>query len=282
MCVYYLSLNWRPWTGYGQADSIARFTRAENGMMRRIARVALLAAALLPLIGVVGVFADAIPRTAEERKRVLASLPTINGPNEIYFPAAAAAFDLTVGMNAVVGPNAARAVPALMGSNCPGAQAVIVIDGKVTMLIDYQETGFVDLGGWDAVDPGALLEALRKNLAENSARRQAVGLAAGSDLRWIAKPQINRRLAIVHWTIGFDTAGIKAMNIVALHFGRSGVTRMVLAAPETWMEQNARAIGVFETNFRYDPGARYEDKREGDKTASSNLLSVLAANSLTN
>ena len=220
------------------------------------------------------VWADAVPKSAEERQRILSRLNWQQGPKRIAIPGAAATFDLPAGMSAVTGRDAERASLLVKGVENPDVCAVIVAS-NFTVYVTYRADGYIRMDDWSDVDPDALMrEIVRSNRDTNQATK-GLGMAEFSQEYWEISPQLNRDLAIAYWAVGFTYASQEQINIDAFRLGRYGVLRALIAMSKDDYEDNPTVVRLLENNIGYDRGARHEDHQAGDKIAPYGTVKML-------
>jgi uncharacterized membrane-anchored protein len=250
--------------------------------MRFIARLWLAGVCLL---AAAGVSADqgTYPRTDEELRAAYDALQWHNQAGPYQLPWSHATVQLPAGLLLLLGGDARRYSWLGNGIDYPATEAVLIHNaGSINREVyyDWRGVGYVSDSDWTDVDGDELLGRLRAATEASNEDRVKRGGKPLHVVGWLEPPHYDQATRTVTYATELSDDDGSWSNAVALRLGRTGYTEISWAGP---VDRASDAGGRPDLLSRalaahsFDPGHRYEDFRDGDKTADYGVAGALDA-----
>jgi uncharacterized membrane-anchored protein len=153
------------------------------------------------------------------------------------------------------------------------------LDGSWGAVVTYMPTDFVPDTDASTADYDKLLKDMQSGEAEENESRKKDGFPAVHLVGWAQPPTYDAARHDLIWAreIAFAGEDEHTLNYSIRHLGRHGVLslNMVSAMPDlASIRTAARALAK---TAEFDPGSRYSDHEQGDRTADYGLAGLVAA-----
>jgi uncharacterized membrane-anchored protein len=166
----------------------------------------------------------------------------------------------------------ARALLSKAGNDVEGVLGLVLRpDKNWFIVIEYAPLGYVTDTDADQLEPGELLESYREGTAQQNAKRRELGIPELVIDGWSEPPRYERARHQLAWGIRAHTAKGPVINVFTRVLGRGGYLSLNLIDDPSVIEQSKLEATPILDATRFQPGSRYEDYREGDKSSGMGL-----------
>lgn len=162
------------------------------------------------------------------------------------------------------------------GESADNVSAAVIQPGSDwTVLIEYDDVGYVDDSDADKLDAGELLDAYKQGTEQQNIERKKQGTAELTIDGWSEAPNYNHGTHHFSWGIkGHSTEG-PIINAFTRVLGRNGFLSMNLVSSPDALEGAKRAAAPLIAATQFKSGARYEDHAGGDKDSGIGLRGLV-------
>lgn len=237
------------------------------------------------LFAAAGVSADQgiYPRTDEELRAAYDALQWHNQAGPYALPQSHATVQLPSGLLLLLGADARRYSWLGNGIDYPATEAVLIHNaGNINREVyyDWRGAGHVSDSDWADVDSDELLARLRDATEAANDDRVKRGGEPMHVVGWLEPPRYDEATHTVTYALELNDDDGSWSNAVALRLGRAGYTELSWAGPVDRFSDAGGQPDLLSqalATHSFDPGHRYEDFRDGDKTADYGVEGALAA-----
>lgn len=166
----------------------------------------------------------------------------------------------------------ARAMLEAWGSHTEGVLGLVTRpDREWFVVIQYEPIGYVTDTDADELDPDELLESYRVGTTQQNVRRRARGISELFIDGWSEPPRYERAKHQLVWGISGHSVEGPVINFFTRVLGRGGYLSLdLIDHPSAIAQSKLEAAPILDAT-RFQPGSRYEDYREGDKSSGMGL-----------
>jgi uncharacterized membrane-anchored protein len=153
------------------------------------------------------------------------------------------------------------------------------IDSSWGAVVTYNPTLYVSDKDAKTADYNKLLKDMQAGEADDNARRQKAGFGARRLIGWAQPPQYDAARHDLIWAreLQFGEEPGHTLNYDVRHLGRYGVLSLNMVATMSDLPDVKPAAASLARIAEFEPGARYADFKDGDKTAGYGLAGLVAA-----
>lgn len=165
------------------------------------------------------------------------------------------------------------------GTQSPDVEAVLFNSKTETQLIlSYIEAGQVSMKDWTHLNADHLIRQIMQiTLQENPERRKHY-LPEWYVRGWLQKPTLHATGHAVSWMVDMKVDGERRVLGMALNLGRYGYEKLVWSAPHDARGGSEERLGQLVATHAFNPGHRYSDHLNGDRSAGPGIASLVAVN----
>lgn len=145
-----------------------------------------------------------------------------------------------------------------------------------SVLLSYDEVGYVDDSEADELDADSLFESIREGTLAGNAERAKHGTPALFVDAWTAAPRYDRASHMLRWGLGgHEAEGDRINNEMSRVLGRRGyVAATLIDTPENMARAREEARAVL-AGVHFQPGARYADHEGSDRDSGMGLRTLV-------
>lgn len=188
-----------------------------------------------------------------------------------------------------LGPSDAKKVLTEGWGNPPGSADGVLgivfpegksfIDSSWGAVVTYVPTNFVPDTDASTADYDKLLKQMQSAEGEENEARQKDGFPAVHLVGWAQKPSYDAAHHDLIWAREITFAGQDehTLNYDVRHLGRHGVLSLNMVSVMPDLVGVRTAAQELANTAEFDPGSRYGDHQDGDKTAAYGLAGLVAA-----
>ncbi|MDB5436547.1 MAG: rane-anchored protein-like protein [Phenylobacterium sp.] len=214
------------------------------------------------------------------------SLKPVHGA--VQLPGAKAALQLGSGYYFLNADDAKKVITQGWGNPPDAADGVLgivfpegksFIDSSWGAVVTYNPTLYVSDKDAKTADYNKLLSDMQAGEADDNAQRQKTGFAARHLVGWAQPPQYEASRHDLIWAreLQFGDEAEHTLNYDVRHLGRYGVLSLNMVATMSDLPNVKPAAETLARIAEFEPGARYADYKDGDKTAGYGLAGLVAA-----
>jgi uncharacterized membrane-anchored protein len=144
-------------------------------------------------------------------------------------------------------------------------------DRTWSVAIGYVPVGYVTDSDADKLDPDEMLEMYREGTTRQNAKRRVRGVPELVIDGWSELPRYEHARHHLVWGLRTHNTEGQGINIFTNILGRGGYLVLGLIDDPSTIEQSKLEAAALIDATRFQPGSRYEDYREGDKTSGMGL-----------
>ena len=250
--------------------------------MRLIARLWLAAVCLLAAAAGASADQGTYPRTEEELRAAYDALQWHNQAGPYKLPQSHATVQLQAGLLLLLGADARRYSWLGNGVDYPATEGVLIHNaGSINREVyyDWRGDGYVSDSDWTDVDGDELLARLSDATEASNVERVKRGGKPMHVVGWLEPPHYDKATRTVTYAMELRDDDGSWSNAVALRFGRAGYTELSWAGPvDRFKDAGGRPdlLSQALATHSFDPGHRYEDFLDGDKTADYGVAGAVA------
>jgi uncharacterized membrane-anchored protein len=162
------------------------------------------------------------------------------------------------------------------GNSAEGLVALVFRrDSDWTIVIDYDDSGYIDDSDADDLDADDLLESYREGTHEQNKTRRALGHPDLEVDGWTERPRYERAQHHLVWGLVAHTTGEKVVNFFTRILGRNGYLSVnLIDSPEQIESSKKEALAILQAT-RFNPGSTYADHISSDKSSGIGLRGLV-------
>jgi uncharacterized membrane-anchored protein len=188
-----------------------------------------------------------------------------------------------------IGPDGAKRIVTEVWGNPPdaadGVLGLILPHGGDPREVDtwgaivtYLDIGYVSDKDAATTDYGKILDDMRQGEEEDNKEREAQHLDTVHLVGWAQPPSYNAQQHELIWARDLASSkGLHTLNFDIRLLGRRGVLSLNVLAPMSGLPAIQAAASSIGETAQFQPGARYADYDQGDKTAGYGIAGLIAA-----
>jgi uncharacterized membrane-anchored protein len=142
-------------------------------------------------------------------------------------------------------------------------------------MIGYDPIGYVTDSDANELDAKDLLESFIKGTAEQNKERVKLGVDELFIDGWSERPRYEKTAHHLVWGLDAHTKDGKVINFFTNVLGRGGYVSINLIDDADKIEASKAETASLRTAIRFQPGHKYEDYREGDKSSGIGLRALV-------
>lgn len=158
-----------------------------------------------------------------------------------------------------------------------GVVVPAVDDQTWHIVLRIDESGYVSDSDADELDPGELLDSYKEGTAEANKMRAAKGMSELIIDDWTEKPRYDKAGHRLAWGIAVHSSRGKSINYFTHILGRNGTLSVNLIDAADKMELAKQQAAAVLQAIQFEPGSRYTDHVESDKSSGVGLKGLVLA-----
>lgn len=147
------------------------------------------------------------------------------------------------------------------------------------VIISFDEDGYVDDSGAEAIDYAKLLQQMQHDIAQENDERRKAGYATAQLVGWAEPPHYNRETHKLYWAkeLAFsDNPGSRTLNYNVRVLGRRGVLVLNAVSSMNELPRITRSMQTVIGFVDFNAGHRYQDFIPGaDKKAAYGVAGLI-------
>lgn len=143
------------------------------------------------------------------------------------------------------------------------------------IVFEYDDVGYIRDDEKSSLDPEAMLESIKTGTEVGNKERARRGWPALTITGWEQKPHYDESTHNLEWAIKGESQGQLVINFNTRLLGRSGVMRVTLVDNPSTLNATVPTFKSVLTGFRFKPGQKYAEFRQGDKIAEYGLSALV-------
>jgi len=150
--------------------------------------------------------------------------------------------------------------------------------GSWGVIISFDEDGYVDDSGAEAIDYAKLMQQMQQRIAESNEERRKEGYATAQLIGWAEPPHYNKETHKLYWAkeLAFSDTPRHALNYSVRVLGRRGVLVLNAVASMNALPQIAQSMQTVIGFVDFNAGHRYQDFIPGaDKKAAYGVAGLI-------
>ena len=222
------------------------------------------------------------PKTEAELEAAYAALPWHRDADSYKLPISNATIQLPAGRSLLLGRSAQRYSWLAGGVEYPDTEAVLIDESgeaQTEVYYEWRGEGHVDDSDWSEVDGDALLAQHRDATEALNEERARNGMEAMHVVGWLEPPHYDQATRTVTYAIELTSKYGNWTNGVALRLGRAGYAEITwVGSVEEYKGSGGRPdfLNQALATHSFDEGYRYEDFKDGDKSAAYGVAGLVA------
>ena len=154
-------------------------------------------------------------------------------------------------------------------------------DEKFGILLEYDDSGYVEDKDADKIDADKILESYQEGTEAANEERKERGLPAIHVTGWEEKPSYDSKRHVVVWSLqGKNDQSGPFVNYFTRVLCRTGVLSVNLMCSNEELPKVKPKSQALVKTIAFNPGKRYEDYKQGDKISSGGLVALIAGGAL--
>lgn len=149
--------------------------------------------------------------------------------------------------------------------------------GSWGVIISFDEDGYVDDSGAEAIDYNKLLQQMQQGITESNEERKRQGYATAELVGWAEPPHYNRETHKLYWAkeLAFSDNTHHTLNYNVRVLGRRGVLVLNAVSSMNALPQIANSMQTVIGFVDFNQGHRYQDFIPGDKKAAYGVAGLI-------
>lgn len=130
----------------------------------------------------------------------------------------------------------------------------------------------------ETLDADDLLKTAKQATQMGNEERRKRGWRTMSIQGWRFPPQYDRKTKLLEWALigRDDTNNQEVINYNTRLLGRTGVMSVVLVSDPAILDKSVRSLKTALSGYKYVPGEKYAEYKEGDRVAEFGLAALVA------
>ena len=162
------------------------------------------------------------------------------------------------------------------GNSTEGLVALVFKpDSNWTIVIDYDDSGYIDDSDADDLEADDLLESYREGTREQNKTRRALGRPDLEVDGWTEPPRYERAQHHLVWGLVAHTTEDKVVNFFTRILGRTGYLSVnLIDSPERIESSKKDALAILQAT-QFNPGSTYADHISSDRSSGIGLRGLV-------